>query len=252
MRIESTTNERVKAVKRLHRSRERRQTGRTLVEGAKLVEAALEAGLVPVEVYLLERWSLADRCESMGSQVFEVNRSVIEALSTTVEPQDVVAIVEMPEPTPLERRRTIVAVGISDPGNTGTLIRTAAALGWQSALLDGADAWSPKALRASAGAQLSHPAIRLHSIEDLTAGGLAPAAMVVSGGLAPSEVHLQQPVALLVGNEARGLSDEMVSRCDVAVTIPMSGGAESLNAAVAGAIAMYALSGPQGDSEILS
>ena len=241
MRIESTANERVKAVKRLHRSRERRQTGRTVVEGAKLVEAAFEAGLVPIEVYTLERGSLADRCEAAGSQVFEVSRPVIEALSTTVEPQDVVAVVAIPEAKPLERVQTVVAVGISDPGNTGTLIRTAAALGWQSALLDGADPWSPKVLRASAGTQFSHPAVRVQSIDDLSAAGLAPVAAIVSGGLAPADVILRQPLALLIGNEAHGLPDELVAQCDVEVTIPMPGEAESLNAAVAGAIAMYAL-----------
>jgi TrmH family RNA methyltransferase len=169
---------------------------------------------------------------------------VIEALSTTIEPQDVVAIVAIPEAKPLERRKTVVAVGISDPGNTGSLIRTAAALGWQSALLDGVDPWSPKVLRASAGTQFSHPAVRVRSIDDLIAAGLAPAATIVRGGLHPRDVALPKPVALLIGNEAHGLADELVARCEIEVTIPMRGDAESLNAAVAGAIAMYALSRP--------
>lgn len=244
MRIESTTSARVKAVKRLHRSRTRRQTGWTVAEGPHLVQAALEAGLVPVEVYTVERGSLADRCEAAGSQVFEVSRSVIEALSTTVEPQNMVAIVVIPEPRPLKRLQTVVAVGISDPGNTGSLIRTAAALGWQSALLAGADPWSPKVLRASAGTQFSHPAVSVQSIDELTAAGLAPVASIVRGGLTPADVVLQRPLALLIGNEAHGLPDELVAQCDVAITIPMPGEAESLNAAVAGAIAMYALSRP--------
>lgn len=242
MRIEATTNAKVKAVRRLHRSRERRQTGRAIVEGPKLLESALDAGIVPLEVYTTEEGSLTDRCATAGSHVFEVTRSVIETLSTTVEPQNCVAVISIPEQQEPRVCRTVVGVAISDPGNVGTLIRTAAALGWQIALLGGVDPWSPKVLRASAGTQLSHPAVHIGSIDDLAAAGLTLVATTVAGGLEPSELSVDLPIALLIGSEAHGLPKAAVAACGYSVTIPMSGETESLNAAVAGAIAMFALS----------
>ena len=248
MRIEATTNARVKAVRRLHRSRERRQTRRTIVEGPKLIEAALDAGIVPLEVYTMEVGSLTDRCASAGSHVFEVSRPVIETVSTTVEPQDCVGVIAMPESAELQVRRTAVGVEISDPGNAGTLIRTAAALGWQIAFLEGADPWNPKVLRASAGAQLSHPAVHIQSTDDLSAAGLTLVAATVDGGLDPADLEAELPIALLIGSEAHGLSEAVVDSCKFSVTIPMSGATESLNAAAAGAIAMYALGRLEGTS----
>jgi len=241
MRIEATTNAKVKAVRRLHRARERRQIGRTIIEGPKLLESSLDAGIVPLEVYTTEEGDLADRCAAAGAEVFEVTRPVIEALSTTVEPQNWVAVISIPEQQEPRRRRTVVGVAISDPGNAGTLIRTAAALGWQITLLDGADPWSPKVLRASAGAQLSHPAVHVRSIEDLAAAGLTLVATTVAGGIEPSELATDVPIALLIGSEAHGLPESAIAACRFSVTIPMVGETESLNAAVAGAIAMYAL-----------
>lgn len=241
MFIESTTNARVKAVRRLHRSRERRQLGHTIVEGPKLLESALAAGIVPIEVYTTEQGSLADRCAVAGSEVFEVSRPVIEALSTTIEPQDYVGVIPIPKPPTLQARRTVVGVGISDPGNAGTLIRTAAALGWQMAFLDGVDPWSPKVLRSSAGTQLSHPAVRVESIETLMAAGMTVVATTVAGGLPPERLSTTKPLALLIGSEAHGLPEDLAAACEVSVTIPMPGETESLNAAVAGAIAMYSL-----------
>ena len=244
MLIESTANAKVKAVRRLHRARERHRLGRTIVEGPKLLEAALDAGIVPIEVYTTQRGSLVERCTRAGSQIFDVVRPVIEALSTTVEPQRCVGVIAVPDSTPLETRRTVVGVAISDPGNVGTLIRTAAALGWQVAFIDGADLWSPKVMRASAGAQLSHPAVPIEAIDELVGAGLTLVATAAVGGLDPVDCDADAPLAVLIGNEAHGLPDALIDACAFSMTIPMPGGTESLNAAVAGAIAMYALGRP--------
>ena len=241
MLISSTANGRIKAVRRLRRGRERRQTRRTLVEGPNLVAAALGAGVVPVDVYTVAGGALVARCEAAGSTIVEVSGPVLEAVSTTVEPQDPVGVIVIPEPARLETRRTVVAVDISDPGNVGTLIRSAGALGWQIALIGGADPWSPKVLRASAGAQLLHPAVIVEGIEALIGGGLTPVAATVSGGVGPASLEMDRPIALLVGSEAHGLDDGVVEQCAASMTIEMSGDIESLNAGVAGAIAMYAL-----------
>jgi len=241
MRIESTTNQRIKAVRRLHRGRERRQTGRTLLEGPKLIEAALEGGVVPIEVYTVDRGPIVDRCEAEGSEVIETSRMVLESIATTVEPQDPVGVIEVPKARPLGAERVVVLVEIANPGNLGTLIRSASALGWQVALLGGADPWSPKVLRSAAGAHFAQPPVRAADLSEISSLGFMTIATVVAGGSTPDEISTDSPPALLVGSESHGLPAEMVKRCDQAMTISMSGRTESLNAAVAGSIGMYAL-----------
>jgi len=196
---------------------------------------------VPTDVYTVDGGALVDRCEAAGSTAVEVSPSVLEAISTTAEPQDPVGVVVIPEQRDLVITQTVVAVEISDPGNVGTLIRSAGALGWQIALIGGADPWSPKVLRASAGVQLSHPAVTVRALDELVDLGLTPVAATVSGGVSPGAVRTDRPVALLIGNEAHGLPKSIVDGCAVLMTIPTDVGVESLNAGVAGAIAMYAL-----------
>jgi TrmH family RNA methyltransferase len=251
MRIESTTNQRIKAVRRLHRGRERQQTGRTVLEGPNLIEAALDAGVVPLEVYTVDRGPIVDRCEAAGTEAVDTSRTVLQSIATTVEPQDPVAVIEVPEARPLDARRVVVLVEIADPGNLGTLIRSAAALGWQVALLGGADPWSPKVLRAGAGAHFAETPVRITDLSEVTAVGFATVATVVSGGIAPEGIAADRPVALIIGSESHGLPAEMVDRCDQAMTIRMSAEVESLNAAVAGSIAMYELFRSEQTSESL-
>jgi TrmH family RNA methyltransferase len=243
MRIEATTNQRIKTVRRLHRGRERNKTGRTLLEGPKLIATALDAGVVPLEVYTVDGGAITDRCEAAGSDVVEVGRIVLEAIATTVEPQDPIAVIEIPETRILGVERVVVLVEIADPGNLGTLIRSAAALGWQVALVGGADPWNPKVLRSAAGSHFAQIPVRFADLSEVTSPRFSTVATVVSGGRTPEEITIDLPIALLVGNESHGLAAEMIGHCDQAMTIPMSGKAESLNAAVAGSIAMYALAG---------
>lgn len=252
MRIESISNERVKAVRKLHRGRERRRSGRILVEGPKLVEAAVAAELIPETVYASERSDVVALCEAAGAEVIDVTDGVVRALSTTVEPQSPVAVIVKPPNRELEGRDTIVAVDLADPGNLGTLIRTAAALGWQVAIIGGVDPWSPKALRASAGTQFSQPAIAVSDIGDLVAADLSPWATVVAGGGTLDDLALPGPLAVLIGSEAHGLDSSVARACRGSLTIPMAANTESLNAAVAGAIVMHALGGRRGYGKFLS
>ena len=235
---------RARRKRRLHKGRERRLLERTLLEGPNLVTAALDGGVTPIEVYTVTGGAVVDRCAAAGAEVVETSDRVLDAISTTGAPQDPVAVVEIPEPVELEIRRTVVLVDVADPGNLGTLIRTAAALDWQVALLRGTDAWSPKVLRSGAGAHFARTPIRITDLAVITAvtSGFRTVATVVSGGLAPADITADRPIALLIGSESHGLARVLADDCDQTMTIPMSRATESLNAAVAGGIAMYALS----------
>jgi TrmH family RNA methyltransferase len=148
----------------------------------------------------------------------------------------------IPEAAGLPGGDLLVAWGVADPGNVGTLIRCAAAFGLGFAAGPGtADPWSPKVLRSGAGGHFRAGAARVGGLEPLRAGDRRLVASVARGGSAPSALP-RGPVAVLVGDEARGLPPEVVAACEAAVTIPMPGGTESLNAAVAGAILAYEVS----------
>lgn len=228
MQITSTSNERVKALRRLHRVRGRRETGLTLLEGPNVVTAALASG-----VELREVWATDDSGDIRCSD------AVLAAISTTDSPQSPVAVLAVPEPEPLQQTNTVVIWELSDPGNVGTIIRTAAALGWGVAVTSGtADPWAPKVLRAGAGAHFATRISHIASLRDLT--GFTTVATVVAGG-APLDTARADPIALLVGNEGRGLAGDVTAAADVRVTIPIQAGVESLNASVAAAIAMWEL-----------
>lgn len=221
----------------MQRARERRASGQTLLEGPHLLEAALAAGVVPEVVFIAEE----DASPPTDAEVIAVTDSVLDAIAPTETPRGPIAVIAMPEPDPLLAERTLVLWDIATPGNVGTLIRTAAALGWNVACHGGADPWSPKVLRAGAGAHFSVPVSQVDDVGELAAAGLAPVATVLAGGVPPDSIDPAQPIALVVGNEAHGLPPVVIDAAIAAVTIPMVR-AESLNSAIAGAIVMYALS----------
>ena len=235
--ITSPHNDRIKAVRRLKRAKERRDTGRTLLEGPRVIEVALAAGVVPEVIFIAE----GDTIPAVDTEVVIVSDSVIDSIAPTQTPRGPVAVLSVPQPAPLQANRTVVLWEVATPGNVGTLIRTAAGFGWNVASHRGADPWSPKVLRAGAGAHFSVLMSQVEAVDELRAAGLTPVATVSTGGVAAEAIDTDRPVALLVGNEAAGLPGDVVDAADVSLTIPMLG-FESLNAAVAGSIAMYALS----------
>ena len=173
-----------------------------------------------------------------------VSQGVLERLATTVQPQSPVVVAPIPSPVVPREGHLLVAWGISDPGNAGTLIRIAAAfgLGFVSGP-DTADPWAPKTLRSGAGAHFHTSIGRVSTPEDLRALQRPLLAAVAAGGVSPARVRSTGDVALLVGSESEGLPGWLVAAADELVTIPMPGGTESLNAAVAGAILAYEVTG---------
>jgi RNA methyltransferase, TrmH family len=227
---------------RLHRSRDRRERGKTLIEGPHLLIDAVEAGVAVDTVF-----ALAD--DRVGIEIALGNRlevvTVVPAamarLSGTDSRSGPVSVIDIPAQSLPATGDLLVAHGVSDPGNLGTMIRTAAAFGWAVAHTPGTvDPWSPKTLRAGSGGHFKTSITPIPAIEALI--GLTTVAGVARGGVVPAEVTGPR-LALLVGDEASGLPAEVVARCDFRVSIPMPGGTESLNAAVATGILIHQLSG---------
>jgi RNA methyltransferase, TrmH family len=240
---------RVVAAVKLHRQVARRRSDRFLVEGANLVEAASRRGLVR-EVYATE--AAAQRYAELlaGADVELITERAAKALSDTVTPAGLVAVCEHPSidlAEVLTQSPRLVAVGveIGEPGNAGTLIRIADAMGAAAVVFLGhsVDPYNGKCLRASAGSIFGVPVVVEPDVDAgvtaLQGAGLTVVATTVDGELPLDDVDLGAPTAWLFGSEAHGLSAQVVARADARVTIPMSGSAESLNVAAAAAICLY-------------
>ena len=144
-----------------------------------------------------------------------------------------------------DRARLLVLERLQDPGNLGTILRTAEAAGMNGVILsaDSVDAFNPKVVRSTMGAILRVPFLYAENwtetLDALKATGVTLYAAHLQGSVPYTEPHYGERCAILIGNEANGLTDETTARADVRVRIPMEGQAESLNAAVAAAILMY-------------
>lgn len=241
-------------VKRLHAlatsARERRALGQTLLDGAHLVEAALQANLplreVVVSEHGLAQAEIAELLDAVGDvPVLRLTDSLFAHVSPVDTPAGLLAVVDLP-PSPAAAPLTeslLVLDGVQDAGNLGTILRTAAAAGLRDVLLTAgcAQAWSPRALRAGMGGQF-----RLRIREQADALRLLdayPGAILATGLDAtarPLYAHdLRGPVAWLFGAEGRGLSLELAALATARVIIPMPGEVESLNVAAAAAVCLF-------------
>ncbi|MGW0163155.1 TrmH family RNA methyltransferase [Mycobacterium sp. NPDC003323] len=241
--------DRVAAAIKLQRPAERRRAARFLAEGPNLVEAALRRGLVS-EVFVTE-----DAAQRFGSLLADTPTYVVtdkaaKALSDTVTPVGLIAVCATPQIS-LERvlaagpKLVAVAVETSDPGNAGTLIRLADAMGADALVLAGnsVDPYNPKCLRSSAGSIFSVPVVQAADtvalISDLGDAELVVMATTLEGEASLDTTKLDVPTAWLFGSEAHGLPADIAAAADVRVQIPMKGSAESLNVAAAAAICLY-------------
>lgn len=245
--VTSPRNRQVAAVARLHDPRHRRGTGLTVVEGPHQVADAVAAGAEIRHLYVGvgDPWALPP---DMAAPVTEVAPEVLRRLAGTEHPRGPVAVVAEPAPAALGADDTVVLWDVADPGNVGAICRSAAGFGFSVAVTSGsADPWAPKAVRAAAAAQFrtSIAVLGADAMATLTGTAMTVVATVASGGMAPEELEVDGPVALLVGNEAHGLPGDVVAAA-TGLTVPLRAGVESLNVAVAAAVVMYALSRRRG------
>jgi RNA methyltransferase, TrmH family len=239
----------VAAAIKLHRHVGRRRAERFLAEGPNLVEAALRRELV-VEVFVTEAASI--RFSSMLGDVpaHVVTERAAKALSDTVTPVGLIAVCDVPSTNLADvlagsPRLIAVAAEISEPGNAGTLIRIADAMGADAVVLAGhsVDPYNGKCLRASAGSIFAIPVVSETdaggAVSALADAGLRVLATTVDGATSLDDAELAGPTAWLFGPESHGLPAELAAMATERVRIPMAGGAESLNVAAAAAICLY-------------
>ena len=251
-------HQRVQRLRRLvDRRSARADEGRFVIEGLNLLEEALKAA-TPIEaVYLDAGWSsdrlsgLVAQCYEQGARVFELEAGVLARVAGTVTPQPVIAVVGMPAFTLEDVRAAgprllLVCVDVRDPGNAGTVVRSAWAAGVDALVCcEGTvDVYNPKAVRASAGAVLHVPVVAAGPATDvlseLGAWGLPRLATAVEGGSDYATTDLTRPTAFVLGNEAAGLAlAELRPLLDGVVSIPMAAGAESLNVGMVAAVLCF-------------
>jgi TrmH family RNA methyltransferase len=248
--ITSSQNSKIKLVRALlGRAKERRAAGAFVVEGVRLAEEAVssnwELRFVLYDDSLSERGrSQVESLKSRGVDVEMVSESLMNSLSETETPQGILAVLEFTQlPIPHLPGFILIPDQIRDPGNLGTLLRSAAAAGVQAVLLppETTDAFAPKVVRSGMGAHFRLP---IHSmtwgeIEQVCISANVQIFLADMGGQSCWEMDLRPPLALTVGGEAEGASEEARKLATQKISIPMSGDIESLNAGVAGSVLMF-------------
>lgn len=247
--ITSMQNPKVLMWRSLTKRSARNAHGLFLVEGPRMVEEALGQGS-KVDCLLVEmgRESHFSGLLAMAKcDVYAVSPHIFKAVCDTKTPQGIAALVELPAMVPLDALGPLVVAldGVQDPGNVGTIMRTADAAGFTGILLSPqcADVYAPKTLRATMGSIFRLPARVGDALHDDVKGLLAKGYAVISSELGGEPFFQRKPEpgpqCLVIGSEGNGVSPEVSSLATCRLALPMAGGAESLNAAVAAAIMMY-------------
>lgn len=241
--IRGHRNPRVVETARLHKAQTRRERGQTLIEGPSLLAEAVSNRFKPEVVFgLSEDTSSVAVCDENDIEFVKVDQRGLERLAGTKNPRGPVAVISIPAGMRGGGRNMLVPWGVGDPGNIGTMIRTAAAFDWDFGYgPHTADPWSPKALRAGAGAHFRLTVSEVAGPREIEGEGYLSVATVARGGVDPVELKSGK-YAVFVGDEAHGLPESIVAECNHVTTIPLPGGVESLNAATAAALVVYQLS----------
>ncbi|RKO63489.1 rRNA methylase [Caldibacillus debilis GB1] len=246
-RIQSAKNEKVKRWKKLLTKKERDKAGLFLVEGEHLVEEAGKAGLIR-ELIVTERFLGQLPAARYGAdELYLVSEEVGKAIADTETPQGIFAVCGKPEARDPEGKRFLLIDAVQDPGNLGTLIRTADAAGLDGVVVGegSADIYNPKVVRATQGSLFHLPVLpgSLEGwVETFRSRGI-PVYGTALTGVSMYEIGPAPAFALLVGNEARGVDPRLLEKTDANLHIPIYGMSESLNVSVAAGILLYHLRG---------
>lgn len=258
--ITSAANPICKRLISLRQRKHRRENRQLVLEGLRGVKDAVEAGWMPELVMVSHHFedmkgarALMAQLETMEVQGYMVPDELMNKLSDTETPQGIMAVFPQPEVfleklLKQERGFWLVLDRIQDPGNLGTLIRSGEAAGVSGVFLTHGttDPYSPKALRASTGAVLHLPVAELSAADSdcffLRKEGIHLVGAALEGGTPYYQTHFRLPLALVIGNEANGIAEDLLDLVQQRVTIPMKGSLQSINAAIAGSVLLFHLS----------
>ena len=243
MVITSASNSKVLLVRKLQDKKYRNRFKQYCIEGVRLYQEALRFGKKPLEVFVKQ--SLSDKLNIDGATVVEDN--VFDKMSDTVSSQGLIAVLPIEDNDTVASGNCLVLDSLQDPGNVGTLLRTACATGFDTVYLYRCvDVYSPKCVRS---AMSAHFAINLVIVDDFDVlkQCISNCRVVCADmdGKDVSQFQYNEPIALVLGNEGNGIGDYFNEISDDVVSLSMKNNLESLNVAVAGSILMYVLGGKQ-------
>ncbi|WP_107840700.1 TrmH family RNA methyltransferase [Metasolibacillus meyeri] len=246
-RIESTQNALVKHWKKLVTTRkEREKSQEFIVEGFHLIEEALKNKEQIVQIIVKDNVDLPLLWPIDDIEIVQVNDAVAKELAETEQSQGVFAHCKQLKIEGMNKWRKVLLVdAVQDPGNIGTMIRTADAAGLDAVILGkgSADAFNPKTLRSAQGSHFHIPVVRgdlAEWVENLQDEGVAVYGTALENAVSYKEIQATDAFALIVGNEGSGISPQLLAKTDQNIIIPILGQAESLNVAVATGILLYA------------
>ncbi|WP_316244931.1 RNA methyltransferase [Oceanobacillus jeddahense] len=242
--ITSVKNEKIKTLKKLHQRKYRKQTNTFLIEGTHLIEEALVSNWVTKEIIISEEASVPEAADNVP--IIKVTKQVFKELSFTASPQGIMAVVEMKKEDGVSGEVIVLLDAIQDPGNLGTIIRTADAAGTEGIILgDGCvDLYNDKVIRATQGSIFHLPI--MHADVEEAAARLKEAdyniwATALEKAENYKELSIPPKTAIIFGNEGAGVKESLLETADERVTIPILGKAESLNVSIAAGILLYYL-----------
>lgn len=255
--ITSTTNPLVKRIKSYNQKKYRDQDGLFIIEGIKNIEEALKSG-AKIDTLIISKklldssdvYSIIERIEKQGALVQYVNDAVLESISDTKTPQGILATVskleyQLNDFMDKEDKFILLIENIQDPGNLGTIIRTADAAGIDGIIIVGnsVDIYNPKVVRSTMGSIFHLPILEIEEIDWVISRLKEKSIRIVATDLNTDSYHwgidYRGDLCIAVGNEAKGISDKLRGQADILVKIPILGKAESLNVATAAGIMLY-------------
>lgn len=244
--ITSLTNEKVKTWRKLHKRKGRNENNAFLVEGLHLVEEAWKSGASITEIIAVESVELPDWIDNLPIE--RVSKQVFDHISQTATPQGIAAVIKIQTTERILGNQLIITDAIQDPGNLGTIIRTADAAGMDAVILGKGtvDLYNDKVVRATQGSLFHLPIYEADLDEELAVlqgKGYEIWATALQGASYFHEVETPDKVAVILGNEGAGVEQRFIDKADKRIKIPIYGKAESLNVSVAAGILMYHLKG---------
>lgn len=252
-KVQSRDNKIIKTVRSLSRKKGREKSGLYFAEGLRIVRDSVT--YIPDEIeFLLASQTFCDNNEdfiktldSTEKIVYITEDKLFNDVCDTETPQGIISVIKIPDKKPVDLSCNYILIldGVSEPGNMGTIIRTAEASGVNQICLIGncADIYNPKTVRSSMGSvfRMDFADIDLSDIENLKKSGFIIAAAALSNSISIEDAAISGKRGIVIGNEAHGVSEAVINLADISVRINMCGNIESLNAAVAAGIAMYIL-----------